>query len=194
MLGVALLAGPVMADDTEPPASFHQGQFGVSARVALGARGIVTYENNVFCGDTDPQAQFGFATVCTGRSPLALDLEGSYGVTPTIELLLSLRVGIESDVGDAPSASGPRPLQLAPGARFFFSESRGAKLFLQPQLVLDLADYQTGKDIGVRALGGLWIDLHRTYGIYFFLAPSLGFSRWLSATIEGGIGFQARYP
>ena len=192
---VLTLPGPAIADDTAPPVSFHKGQFGVSARLALGVRGIVTYDNNVYCGDTDPEAEFGYASVCTGRSPLALDVEFSYGVKPTIELVLEMRLGIQQDVGSNPGATDkPRPFHLAPGARFFFSESKGAKFFVQPMIVLDLAGYQTGNDFGVRGIEGLWIDLHRAYGIYFYVAEQLGFSRWLSASFEGGFGFQGRYP
>ena len=36
LLLVAGLSGSVRADDTEPPVTFHKGQFGVSARVGLG--------------------------------------------------------------------------------------------------------------------------------------------------------------
>ena len=191
LLGLQSLAA---ADDTEPPVSFHKGQLGVSARFSLGARGIVTYDNNVYCGKTDPEAEFGFASVCTGRTPLALDLELSYGVKATIELVLELRLGIESDFGTAPGASGPRPFFLAPGARFFFSEAARAKFFVQPEVVLDFAGYSQGNDFGVRGIEGLWIDLHRAYGLYFYVGETLEFSRWLSASFEAGVGFQGRYP
>jgi len=191
LLGLQSLAA---ADDTEPPVSFHKGQFGASARFSLGARGIVTYDNNVYCGKTDPEAEFGFASVCTGGSPLALDVELSYGVKATIELVLELRLGIERDFGAAPGASGPRPFFLAPGARFFFSEAARAKFFVQPEVVLDFAGYSQGNDFGVRGIEGLWIDLHRSYGLYFYVGETLEFSRWLSASFEAGVGFQGRYP
>jgi hypothetical protein len=188
---VALTAGPASADD---PISYHQGKFGASARLALGVRGIATYDNDVYCGKMDPEAEFGYASVCTGRTPMAFDLELGYGVKPTIELVLELRLGLEKDVGATPAGEGPRPFHIAPGARFFFSEAKGAKLFVQPHLVFDFADYAEGNDFGVRGIEGLWIDLHPKYGIYFFVAETLGFSRWLSAAFEGGVGFQGRYP
>lgn len=191
LLGLQSLAA---ADDTEPPVSFHKGQFGASARFSLGARGIVTYDNNVYCGKTDPEAEFGYASVCTGGNPLALDIELSYGVKATIELVLELRLGIERDFGATPGASGPRPFFLAPGARFFFSEAARAKFFVQPELVLDFAGYAQGNDFGVRGIEGLWIDLHRSYGLYFYVGETLEFSRWLSASFEVGVGFQGRYP
>ena len=70
----------------------------------------------------------------------------------------------------------------------------GAFVFVQPALVLDLGGYDAGKDIGVRGIEGFWIDLHKTYGLYFFVGETLEFSRFLSATFEAGVGFQGRYP
>jgi len=177
-------ATPAWADEPVSPVTFHKGQFGASARFAVGARGILTYENTTYCGKTDPQAAHGFASVCTG-----------YGVTPTIELTLELRLGLESDFGSAPGMDGSRQFHLAPGARFFFSEAERSKLFIQPMLVFDFTDYTgKGNDLGVRGIEGYWIDLHRSYGLYFFVAETLGFSRWLSGSFEAGVGFQGRYP
>ncbi len=189
------LAGGAAAGDDAAPASFHKGQLGASARLALGVRGIATYDNNVYCGKQDPEAEFGLASVCTGRTPLTLDLEFSYGVKPTIELILEMRLGLESDFGSAPGTDdGPHAFWLSPGARFFFSEAARAKFFVQPQVVFDFSGYSQGNDFGLRGIEGLWIDLHRSYGVYFFVGETLEFSRWLSAAFEGGVGFQGRYP
>ncbi|HSD88561.1 MAG TPA: hypothetical protein VLB44_13630 [Kofleriaceae bacterium] len=189
------LCSVASADDgSEPPVTFHKGQLGISARFGLGARGILTYDNTVYCGKSDPQAAHGFASVCTGRTPLALDLEAAYGVTKSIELTLELRLGLERDFGTVPGVDGPRPFYLAPGARFFFSESGHTKLFVQPEAVIDLAGYDRGNDFGLKGIEGFWIDLHRTYGIYLFVGETLEFKRWLSASFEGGLGFQGRYP
>jgi hypothetical protein len=194
-------AAPARADDAgEPPATFHKGQLGISARFGLGVRGIATY-NSDYCGKSDPTAKNGNAPVCTGRAPLAFDLEGAFGVAKHVELLVELRIGIERDF--APTSAGgegPRPLFFAPGARFFFSEAEHLKLFIQPELVFDVASYKDamgasrGNDIGVRGLQGLWIDLHRTYGIYFYVGETAEFARWLSGEMEGGFGIQGRYP
>jgi len=195
ILALLVLTTPVWADDdTEPPVTFHKGQFGVSARLGLGVRGIATYKNTVYCGKTDSQAEFGFASVCTGFAPLSLDLEASYGVAQSIELVLEMRVGLQEDFGTAPGQDGPRPFHLAPGARFFFSEAKHTKLFVQPEIVFDLAGYDRGKDFGFRGIEGFWIDLHRSYGFYFWIAETFEVRRWLSFAFEGGIGFQGRYP
>jgi hypothetical protein len=192
IVAIVLTAPAAFADDA---ATFHKGKFGLSGRLSLGVRGIVTYENTVYCGKTDPEAKFGFASACTGRTPMALDLELSYGVKPTIELVVELRIGLEKDVGSNPTTTDrPRPFHISPGARFFFSDTAKLKLFVQPQLVFDFASYASGNDFGIRGIEGLWIDLHRSYGAYVFIAENLGFSRWLSAAFEVGVGFQGRYP
>lgn len=195
VLLVACLASSSWADDTDPPVTFHKGQFGGSARLGLGARAIVPYDEE-YCGKKDPEARTGNAAVCTGRTPLSLDLEASYGVAQSIELTVELRIGIESDFGTDTGLDGPRPFHLAPGARFFFSEAKRTKLFVQPSLVFDFADYEqkSGTDFAVKGIEGFWIDLHRSYGIYVYVSETLGFSRWMSATFEGGVGFQGRYP
>ena len=46
----------------------------------------------------------------------------------------------------------------------------------------------------MRGLEGLWIDLHRTYGMYLFVGETIEVSHWLDAGFEVGAGFQARYP
>src|SRR2546423_157524 len=92
-------ATPAWPDDAVNPVTFHKGQIGVSARFGIGARGILTYKNTVYCGKLDPQAAYGFASVCTGRTPLALDLEASYGVARSAELTLEMRFGLERDFG-----------------------------------------------------------------------------------------------
>ena len=199
-LVLLLLAAPAWADDTEPAITSHKGQFGLSARFGLGWRAIFTYSSNrpQYCGKTDPTQtkNNGWAAVCTGRTPLALDLEASYGVEDSIELTLELGLGIESDFGSMPGTDGPRPLTLAPGARFFFSEAKHSKLFVQPSLVFDFADYAqaSSTDISLKGIEGFWMDLHKSYGLYFFISEQLGFRRWLSGDFEAGLGFQGRYP
>jgi hypothetical protein len=190
ILVVLLFASPVWADDTEPAITSHKGQFGLSARVAAGVRAIATYEKTTFCGSEVEDR------VCTGRAPMSLDLEAAYGVATSIEVTLELRIGIESDFGTAPGTEGPRPLSISPGARFFFSEAKRTKLFVQPALVFDFADYgqSGGNDFGVRGIEGVWIDLHRSYGLYLYVGETIEFSRWLSGGFEVGVGFQGRYP
>jgi hypothetical protein len=192
------LGATARADDTTSPAAFHKGQFGVSARVGVGLRAVATYQRSDYCGQTDSD---GNTRVCTGRSPVVVGREGAYGGPREVELLGELGLGLESEFASSPGAgNAPHALYLAPGARFFFSESEHAKLFVTAQLVFDFTDYKTsggmgrGLDFGPRSLQGVWFDLHRSYGIYAYAAETATFSRWLSAQLEAGVGFQARYP
>ncbi len=199
-MSIAGLAAAVSAAAAEPAQTSHQGQFQLSARLSLGLRGIATYDDTAYCGDTDPTASSGFAPVCTGRSPLAIDFEIGYGLGRKIDTFLEIRIGLEQDFGPLPSSDdGPRPFHLSPGARFFFSEGGRAKLFTTAQVVFDFAGYQDidgkelGMDFGIRNLSGLWFDLDRAYGVYFFIGETATFSRWLRFELEAGVGIQGRY-
>lgn len=177
----------------------HKGQFELSLRLALGMRAIVTYDDGTYCGDIDTSATNMFAPVCTGRAPMSLDFELGYGIGRSVDLLLELRLGLESDFGAVPSLDGPRMFHLSPGARFFFSDSDRAKLFTTAQLVFDFAGYEDaasqgrGADFGVRNLNGFWIDLDRAYGFYAYIGDTLTFSRWMRFELEAGVGVQGRY-
>jgi hypothetical protein len=202
---ICALAAPVFADAPSEDVSestFHGHQFGLSARLALGYRALFTAEQSTFCGVFD-STNGKNASVCTGRGPLVLDLEAAYGVARSIEVLVEVRIGLEKDFGSSPGAmDGPHEFHIAPGARFFFSEAKHAKLFFAPMVVFDLTSYPGGNtfDMGVRSLEGVWIDLHRTYGIYFFIGETIellkysGNQRWLDGDFEGGFGIQGRYP
>jgi len=194
---VLLLTATAGADDAVP--ATHLGQFGISARLGLGVRGIATY-NSDYCGVLDSTAKNGNAPVCTGRSPLFLELEPSFGVARAVELTLGFHIGLESDFGPTSATAGPHEFRLEPGARFFFSEAGHSKLFVQPEFLFDFTGYnkQTGgsygADFGVRALEGYWLDFHRAFGFYAFVGESAEFKRWIAAELDFGIGFQGRYP
>jgi hypothetical protein len=200
ILIVCALAAPAFADDSEPPVTFHKGQVGISARFGIGERAIATYDSKYYCGTIDTTAKYGYAPVCSERTPLALGLEASYGVSTTVELLVEMRLGLEQDFGGKPGDKGPRPFFVAPGARFFFSEAKRAKLFVQPEFVFDYTGYKDsagmdrGNDYGVRGLEGLWVDLHHAYGMYLYVGETLEMARWVDASFEIGAGFQMRYP
>jgi hypothetical protein len=220
---IAIAMAATTSAFAEPPPSeqvsettFHQGQFGLSARLAVGYRAVKPNDQTTYCGTLDSTAQYGYANVCTERAPLALDLEAAYGVAKSIEVLVDVSIGIEKDFDSKPTTAGaadqavtqgngPRPIRLEPGARFFFAEAAHLKMFAQPMMVLDFTGYSGRSfDMGLRAIQGVWLDLHRTYGIYFFVGETLELyrwlgstaypSRWLDAGFEAGIGFQGRYP
>jgi hypothetical protein len=211
---VAAWAGGAAADDgAEPklipaktaakPADHlgmsHKGQIEASLRLALGLRALVPY-NDEFCGQTDTDASNGQAAVCTGRAPFSVDFELGYGAGRKVDLVLEVRVGLESDFGArAGDPSGTHIFHLSPGGRFFFSDSGKAKLFTTAQAVLDFSGYKDaaggglGTDVGLRNLNGLWFDLDRAYGFYAFVGETATFARWLRFELEGGIGIQGRY-
>ncbi|MBA3452143.1 MAG: hypothetical protein H0T42_03480 [Deltaproteobacteria bacterium] len=178
----------------------HKGQFQVSARIALGLRAIIPYEKGDYCGQTDRASSSGNAPVCTGRAPFSFDLELGYGVARRVDLIAELRLGLETDfAATALATEGPRVFHLAPGARFFFSDSKTSKLFTTAQLVFDFSGYEDGggasrgTDFGVRNMNGMWFDLDRAYGFYAYIGETATFSRWLRFELEAGIGFSGRY-
>jgi hypothetical protein len=206
---VVVCPGSARADDVapsptmarpEPVSTDHRHQFGLSARVAFGLRGVATYDDVDYCGTRSSDTGSGFAAVCIGRAPISLDLEASYGIARKRELILELRLGLERDYGAVPGVDGPRTHFIAPGVRLFFSEAKTSKLFTQVQLVVDWTNYKDGSgqyrgtDYGFRNLNGLWFDLHHAYGFYIFVGETLTFSRWLMGDLEAGIGIQGRYP
>jgi hypothetical protein len=193
--------GVAVADPSDSETFSHKGQFGLSLRTAVGLRAIVPYNESDYCGASDASVTTGNAAVCTARAPMSLGFEGSYGVTRSIDLLLELRVGLETDFGaTAGAGSGPRMLFLSPGARFFFNEAKQSSLFATVQAVFDFSGYKDstgsgrGSDIGFRNLLGYWFDLHKAYGLYVFAGDTATFSRWIRLELELGIGFQGRYP
>jgi hypothetical protein len=184
----------------EPQSTDHYRQFGLSARVAIGLRGIATYDDVDYCGKRSTETSSGNAAVCIGRAPISLDLEASYGFGRAKEVILEFRLGLERDFGAVAGTDGPRVHFLAPGARLFFSQAKTSKLFTQIQLVIDFTSYKDGSnqgrgtDYGFRNLNGLWFDLHHAYGFYVFVGETLTFKRWLRGDLEAGIGIQGRYP
>jgi hypothetical protein len=190
--------GLITPQKKTPPASVREGhdhQLGVGLQLAVGMRAINPY-SNLYCGTVGNNGSSNEA-YCLARVPMTLDFELSYGVKPSLEAMLEVRIGVERDFGATPSATdGPRIHQLAPGARFFFSESGRSKFFSTAQAVLDVTDYATanGADLGVRNVNGFWFDVQRSYGVYVFFGEEVGFTRWLSASLEAGLGIQGRYP
>jgi len=191
-----LLPTAARADDTS---TGHKGQGGISVRLGDGVRGIATY-NSDYCGTLDASAKNGNAPVCSGRSPFVMDLEAAYGVAKSIDVTLELEFALEHDFGVSAGIQGPRPYHLAPGARFYFSEEKHSKLFVQPELVFDFTGYQKpggesrGTDVGVRGIEGYWYDVHRNFGVYAWVGETATFSRWLYFGLELGLGVQGRYP
>ncbi|HVK72904.1 MAG TPA: hypothetical protein VM734_06270 [Kofleriaceae bacterium] len=189
------------ADAAPPPRrDGHKGQLGLAAQVVTGSRFIKTYDGE-FCGDRSTETGNGNATACFSRVPVTLDLTASYGLTPRIELLLELRLGLERDFGaTAGAGDGPRLRHYAPGVRFYFNQDEMVKFFSTAQLALDATGYKDaagqdlGADVAIRNANGIMVDFHDAYGAYAFFGEELAFGRWLEAGLELGLGIQGRYP
>jgi hypothetical protein len=192
------LIAPQHKASADEPGPAHLHQVGLGLQLAVGMRAINPYQDT-YCGAVGDNGSSNQA-YCLARTPMTLDFELTFGVKATLEALLEVRVGVERDFGQVPTAQGPHVLQLAPGARFFFAESGRSKFFSTAQAVLDTTGYTNaggedrGVDIGLRNINGFMFDFQRHYGAYLFFGEELGFKRWLSATLEAGIGFQGRYP
>jgi hypothetical protein len=195
-----LVSTPAFADYLDDPSYSHKGQVGLSLRTGIGVSATVPYHSTVYCGSSDSSTMSGNAAVCTERAPFGMDLEASYGVAAAAELTLAFSFGFEHDFGAAPGMQGPIPIRLAPGVRFFFSETTRSKLFVQPQLVFDFSDYKDaggasrGTDFGVGALEGYMFDFSTRFSAYVYIDETIGFVRWLSGDFVAGLGIQARYP
>lgn len=185
---------------TAPVRLSHHKQFELSIRLVEGLRAIAPYNGDEFCGDVDVTRANQFAAVCTGRTPFSIDLELGYGVSRKVDAFIELRLGLESDFGASPSdVDGTRQFHISPGARFFFADAGSSKLFTTAQIVLDTSGYRNvaggelSADFGVRNMNGLWFDLDKAYGFYFFVGETATFARWLRFELEAGVGFQGRY-
>ena len=205
--GLAAAATPAArADDGDPPREVaprgdHKGQFGLGLSLTTGYRLIKTWDNSRYCGERGGSGSGGGnAVYCVGRTPLALDVALSYGLTRSIEVLLDIRFGVERDFGSSATADGPRLRHYAPGLKFFLGGEGQVHYFSTAQLAIDTTGYQdvggaaVGTDVRVRNANGLQIDFHDAYGVYAYFAEELAFSRWLEAGVEGGAGIQGRYP
>jgi hypothetical protein len=187
---------PTGGDDDAPPArKDHDRQLAVGVQIPVGGRVIVPYDGE-FCGVRGENENTN-AEACVGRTPATLDFAFAYGLRPHLELLVEVRIGIERDFGQTlMSGDGPRLFQWSPGVKFYFSDAGTSKLFSTAQVAFDHTDYggQPGTDFFLRNLNGLQLDLHPSYGVYFYVGEELAFRRWLWFGVELGIGIQGRYP
>ena len=183
------------------PRGQHQGQVGVGLSLVTGYRFITTWDSEHYCGDrASPADGGGNAAYCFSRTPAALDVSLSYGLTTSIELMLDIRLGLERDFGSTAGAAGPRLRHYAPGVRFFLAGRGQVNYFSTAQLAIDATGYtdpggdDLGLDVRLRNANGLQIDFHDAYGVYVYFAEEVAFRRWLELGIEGGVGLQGRYP
>lgn len=172
------------------PSLSHDMQFGLALMPGDGYRVVVPYTRDVTdCGD---HAQMG-AHVCGSRAPMFLDLQPSFGIESSWDIVVDLRLGLEKDFNTF------RPFFVMPGFRYWLESETHVKFFTTLQFVYDGTGQQpttkhTRSDFGFRNANGLMIEVMRNLGVYLQFGETVGFVRWFSITVDGGIGVQARIP
>lgn len=192
-LGVARFAGaagpepPSRVEDAPPETFDHRHQTGLALMPGLGYRLIVPYEEDIDCGD-DPASK----RVCTGRLPVFLDVQLSFGVSRRLDVLADVRFGLEEDF------TGTRQFAVAPGIRYWLDTETRAKAFTAVQVVYDATEQNSDRvsdtDLGGRVGLGFMYDLSRRFGILAQTGATLGFSRWFRMELDFGLGGQVRFP
>jgi hypothetical protein len=164
----------------------HDGQFGIALLPGSGFRGIFPYQENVPCGNDTTKR------VCTGRLPLFLDVQPSFGFATHWDVLVDLRFGIEQDFTQT------RQFAVAPGVRYWIDPELGVKFFATIQVAYDTTAQHDpvikNNDFAFRNADGLMFEVMRNFGIYLQVGDTIGFVRWLRFEIDGGVGVQARFP
>jgi hypothetical protein len=185
-------AGSGSADVTPPrlvPSLSHDLQFGIAVLGGDGYRIIFPYSSQpTDCGDANNMG----ARVCTNRSPAFIDLQPSFGISQSWDFLVDLRLGIEKDFNTR------RQVFIMPGFRYWLDTQSHLKFFTTIQLAYDASKQNTtarsSTDFGVRNSNGLMVEIMRNFGIYAQFGETMGFVRWLSFSVDAGLGVQARIP
>jgi hypothetical protein len=172
------------------PSLAHTLQLGMAVLIGTGYRGIFPYKEDIYCGSSPGGNNQ--AAVCTGRAPTFIDIEPSLGLSPGWDILLTVRYGVERDFNTR------HQVLLMPGFRYWLDPERRVKFYTTLQLAYDRSGQnstQVGdEDLGVRNSNGLMVEIMRNLGAYVQFGETVGFSRWLSFTVDAGAGAQARFP
>jgi hypothetical protein len=170
------------------PSLSHDLQFGIAVMPGGGYRIVFPYKENLDCGD----ANNNMARVCTSRSPFFIDLQPSFGVSESWDVLLDVRLSFEENV------FRHHEVFLMPGFRYWLDTQTHVKFYTTLQLAFDRTRQSTStvssSDVGVRNSNGLMVEIMRNFGAYFQFGETVGFVRWLSFGVDAGIGVQARMP
>jgi len=171
------------------PSLSHDLQFGLAVLFGDGYRIIFPYSSQpIDCGDANNMG----ARVCTNRAPSFIDLQPSFGISQSWDFLVDVRLGIEKDFNTF------RQLFVMPGFRYWLDTQSHVKFFTTIQLAYDASKQNTSalssSDFGVRNSNGLMVEIMRNFGVYGQFGETLGFVRWLSFSVDAGVGVQARVP
>jgi hypothetical protein len=167
----------------------HHHQLGLAVLIGDGYRGIFPYQDDRVCGDATGDDS---ARVCTNRAPLFVDVRPSFGISRAWDVLLDLRFGLRADFNTK------RQFFVMPGFRYWLDPQSRVKFFTTMQLAYDRSlQNQVGvknEDLAVRNSNGLMVELVRNFGVYAQFGETIGFLRWLSFMVDGGVGVEARFP
>jgi hypothetical protein len=189
-------SGPPSAPGTPPrlvASLSHDLQFGLAVLIGGGYRGIFPYQRDIVCGDAKADDN----RVCTNRAPVFIDVQPSFGIGTSWDVLVDVRFGLEKDF------NGRHQLLIMPGFRYWLDPQSPVKFFTTVQIAYDRGVNYTppgapypvsNNDLGFRNSNGLMIEIMRNFGVYAPFGETIGFLRWLSFAVDAGIGVQARVP
>jgi hypothetical protein len=168
----------------------HLYQTGLTVMPGVGYRLIAPYKENQYCADSSGIKS---KRVCAGRVPFFLDIQLAFGATKRLDVIIDLRLGLETD----PLILGGREVGIFPGLRFWIDQDVSLKFYTTLQFMysyLDLKGLASSSDLGVRNANGLMYDPIRNVGFFVQFGESIGFSRWFSIAVDVGLGVQIRFP
>jgi hypothetical protein len=184
----ARAAAPKVFPRLAAPSLTHYQQFGIAILPGTGYRGIFPYQEMINCGQPEKR-------VCTGRLPVFLDVQPSFGFARHWDVLIDLRFGLGQEF------TGARQFAVAPGARYWVDPEEPAKFFATVQVAYDTTPQhgdgtalKHNDDVAFRNANGFMFEVMRNFGVYIQFGETIGFVRWLRFEIDGGIGVQARLP
>lgn len=170
----------------------HGNQLGLGVRFGSGYRMLIPY-NEEYCGEREDSGES--KSLCRDRYPFWLELSPSYGLTDALELLVDVRIFLESP--DFTNATG---ILLAPGFKYYTDAEDQLKFYLTGQLVFEIQEQDKAEnpdlgnfDFGLRSALGMQLDLLRYVGLYVQAGLIFGFTRWFSFLADLSGGLQVRY-
>ncbi len=168
----------------------HRHQTGLSLMPGIGFEIRVPYQDNKDCGDPDRAAK----RVCTGGTPLFLDLQLAFGISSRIDLMADLRFGLDTPA----EVKVGKQFAFAPGVRVWLDQDSNLKFYTTGQFVYDSTTQNqinvSDQDYGVRNANGLMYDVIRNVGFFFQFGETIGFKRWFRISLDAGLGVQVRFP
>jgi hypothetical protein len=171
------------------PSLVHAMQFGIAVLSGSGYRGIFPYQENINCGMIENGM---YSRVCSGRLPVFIDVQPSFGIAMHWDLLVDLRFGVEADF------TNTHQFAVAPGFRYWVDPELPWKFFATVQVAYDTTAQHDpmirNNDVAFRNSDGLMFEVMRNLGFYAQFGETIGFVRWLRIEIDVGLGVQARFP